>query len=1617
MLRQRYIRLFVSSTFEDMKIERNILQKKVFPKISTLCLSKGWIFEDVDLRWGISPDASRKQKTMQICIEEIKKCQQYSPKPNFIILMGDRLGWEPLPEVIQYADSKDILSIAQKNELELFHQWYRLDENAIGGEYVLQPRNGKYQDYNVYEKEVETPMKELFKRYACHLSNCEKKILYSGSATMQEIYYGALSVPDADDHVVVYSRTLTEIPAEQIHQYTDEHGKTFMIPDKNGKQIDIRKSIAQSSSKVIKKEITYDQMLSQEYAIEFEESIYKYLEQIVLNEIESNQNTDQIEYDRERSIDFISTRNAFFIGRGNDLSSIISALHDNDSRPFFITGPSGAGKSSLISKVIESCSANFNVLSRFIGHTFSRSSGIDLLYSIWKEMDMYGSFNKEFSILNFSERVQKSSFKKPMLIVIDGIDQLPFNDELLMMHWLPKHIEGNVRILCSILDRAEYHHILKWCNVRVYALAPLSHTEAESFIDLKLNTLGRTLTQAQHKAVMDAVNNSDMLPIYLNTVTYLASLLHSYEEELNIPSDIKELICIFFDNIAMTENHGEALVKKVLSYLVSVRYGISHNDLRDILASDNEYWQSLLESSVHEMEFQKVPSAIIIRLLSDLNWFINQQPVFDGVLIFLNHRIVAEAIIIWLKKHSTGMAYEELFGFYNDQWQQNNQHAIYEVSHLALMSGFHNAYKLYTDLDYTISKIINSASDVLRPDIYIAQTRIMMQNMDRQNQDALRKDLDIFRTFDAEANAYAKTLIAPCSASSVRNGILGLAANWAKGSIVRCSFERSRYGYSSLLNTLGTKNYDNHLLVSLPQMVDLNAVISNDGDYIIWNNCGKLYKYSTYDNKSRHIIPEYHIDDFKVSDDFSIIAIKAGNKILIYDTYGYRIRNSYILPVPTVLGLSMHIKKSDNTHIVVFHDNENLYKIWSDTNGDSWIGSYPIGNKKRLEIAGFLKDGDWIVLMEDGDICEDDTKKIYRYVIAYEFSDTLKSKGGCKHKIDSKYRFISASTSGQNLLLSSASNEITICDYSGENMQIRNIPLFNNWGRIPTYGIHVSSDEKDFWSISGDMKMILYNLRDNCKKYVINMPDESSVFKASANNKYLLISMHDHTHKQYDSIMRTDRFTDSDDYYPTMLSTISSDSRGRLIFTSHGWDFQTHTEGATMFNIGPEGMHRYEYHDPNTLKPYFATSTAVSKDAKRFIYAKGIIVEHVGSKTNHYSMDSKDLESRTKKFHISRLEYTPDNSAFLALPGNSMYFPTEFGFLFTTADEEVGGKMKYRLEMPVRDGNNYHSTISNNGAYALIWFHSSLQNKQGGTVVDLRNNKILFQHDGIINMRFFPDSKATIMSFSIDSTKSKKISLLNELESRVGIIESITPKGTTRLLQLRYKNTMLGDIAPNGQYAALIDYSLSSGTRVILTLNKKEMYFNEIVHACRITYDSKHIFVICRTCIYLVSTESMDIIQKFQMNYPKDYWKRNHSSLFMGYPVDNRMVNGKVELMHKDNNILLYDKGLLISDWSQIFRIEPHNYRINDVSFTTISRVWNHKKNEYDSPKASCPMCGNRFTPPNEVLECIEEICKDMPYDSSPCMNLSISAWDTDILQGHCCPHCGNKLRFNPFIG
>ena len=85
---QRVVRVFVSSTFQDMFAEREELVKFTFPELRKRCRERQVEFVEVDLRWEITYEQKAEGKVLPICLAEIELC-----RPYFMGLLGERYGW------------------------------------------------------------------------------------------------------------------------------------------------------------------------------------------------------------------------------------------------------------------------------------------------------------------------------------------------------------------------------------------------------------------------------------------------------------------------------------------------------------------------------------------------------------------------------------------------------------------------------------------------------------------------------------------------------------------------------------------------------------------------------------------------------------------------------------------------------------------------------------------------------------------------------------------------------------------------------------------------------------------------------------------------------------------------------------------------------------------------------------------------------------------------------------------------------------------------------------------------------------------------------------------------------------------------------------------------------------------------------------------------------------------------------------------------------------------------------------------------------------------------------------------------------------------------------------
>jgi hypothetical protein len=669
------IRLFISSTFSDFQWERDVLHERVFPELGQLCRAHGVDFQPVDLRWGIREEEAREQRTLAICLREVRRCQALSPMPNFLILLGERYGWQPLPEFIPEEDFhcfKAHISgrkprdgqLSPHESLALLNNWYRRDFNDTNPGLRLQPcRDGVDGDWS----QVESSLRKIFRECAIDLKwSGERVERYFLSATHQEILLGTSEeFPHSRqirDHVFCFQRRrVAARPNSKL-----EHSAVFNDVRENGAPDEDARARLSQLSQVLQERLGNNFMTYQAFAQGIDDISKQHLEAfaqdarvvltaVVQAELARLANIAELEQERLRHEFFLHKKLGSFIGRESMLGHFSRTL--TGGKAIVIHGPGGMGKSSMVAKTTELGSKGGAIpIYRFTGLTAAASSGINLLRSLCEEMagksgeslgarkDITG-WGEEFRLQMMS--LGRSSSQR-YLIAIDALDQLPERDPARDLAWLPKNIPENVVLLLSTTDG----QMLKACEerftqVEFHKLEGLEVEEGRELLKEWLAAEKRQLQPMQIKHVLDQFRN-DGSPLYLRLATQEARHWTAYDGPESVsgelPANTETLIGQIFNRLALPQNHGDAMVGHTLGYLAAARNGLTENELMGALSLDQCVMEQFRKDSPQGSALKSLPFIVWSRLRDDLEAYLSEGLADGFSAISFFHRIFREAV-------------------------------------------------------------------------------------------------------------------------------------------------------------------------------------------------------------------------------------------------------------------------------------------------------------------------------------------------------------------------------------------------------------------------------------------------------------------------------------------------------------------------------------------------------------------------------------------------------------------------------------------------------------------------------------------------------------------------------------------------------------------------------------------------------------------------------------------------------------------------------------------------------------------------------------------------------------------------------------------------------------
>jgi WD40 repeat protein len=630
-------RIFVSSTFSDLKAERNALQEKAFPRLRDLATTHGCRFQAIDLRWGVSEEAALDQQTMKICLGEIERCQKTSPRPNFIVLLGDRYGWRPLPAEIPADEFEKIIPRVAKDEKVLLDEWYRRDDNALPPVYCLQARSGETVDYAPWEI-VETRLRQIFlKAIEKLLLSPDETLKYTASATEQEIVAGALRVPHAQDHVFCFFREINGLPKEESSKdFRDSDAESYRM------QAELKERLKKGLAGNVHEYTAQWQKThpSLNHLEQLCEDVYNELSKVILTEVGLLETVEPLEREIAAHEDFGKERARVFIGRADILNAIEKYISGNDPHPLAFWGASGSGKSALMAKAVEQAQRNNkDIIYRFIGATPESSNGRSLLESLCRQISRrYGSDESiipaEYKDLvqEFPKRLALAKPDKRLVIFLDALDQLSDADNARNLTWLPADLPPNVSLTVSTLPGECLHALESKLPVgNRLEVQPMSVEEGKNILTEWLSGGNRQLQKKQEEHLLDKFQQCG-LPLYLKLAFDEARLWKSYEVLPELSDDIPGVLRDLFKRLSLESNHGGMLVSRSLGYLAAAKNGLSEDELLDVLSLDKEMLADFQRRSPKSPKVDRLPVVVWSRLYFDLEPYLTERSA-DGVLL------------------------------------------------------------------------------------------------------------------------------------------------------------------------------------------------------------------------------------------------------------------------------------------------------------------------------------------------------------------------------------------------------------------------------------------------------------------------------------------------------------------------------------------------------------------------------------------------------------------------------------------------------------------------------------------------------------------------------------------------------------------------------------------------------------------------------------------------------------------------------------------------------------------------------------------------------------------------------------------------------------------------
>ncbi len=624
-------RLFVSSTFADFQSEREVLQAQIFPALDAYCSAKGYQFYPLDMRCGINEEAGLDQRTADICLEEVEAAKGYPP-PNFLILIGDRYGWVPLPFAIARDEFEAMLAWlnahGDQEAVNAIRRVYRLDENRLvrrGLAETGEASGALISAYTLLSREDEIP--ELRQQEAW--SAVEVKVRAALQAAADALLKDG-RIDEAAREKYFLSLTEREIRGNLDRATASGHGAEAIafIRTLDGPCEALRERHPQSAAAVavlrerVERSLAADRVargtahcdvvgaVDGDYVAAFASDIEAKLRAAIdrhIADVEAKERGPEfgLRAERDEHRAFRAEKLKVFVGRESNLDIIASYLAGDTVRPLVLHGRSGAGKSALMARAIEKAedAGHATDVYRFIGASAGSSDIRALLLSMiddladFRLVEKAAEYDQDANKFSAQIKALLASISGPAVIFLDALDQLkkPYR-----LDWLPETLPKGVRLVLSVLDDPAHVPDSEACRLlrrrlpedTFLAIEPLTPAQGRGILLALETRANRELRESQRDFVLRRFEapTAGASPIYLRTAFEIAKDWRGWEADASrqmLATDTNGLIAQFIAGLTSEHHHEPELVTRTLGFLAAAKDGLSAKELTEVLSNDD----------------------------------------------------------------------------------------------------------------------------------------------------------------------------------------------------------------------------------------------------------------------------------------------------------------------------------------------------------------------------------------------------------------------------------------------------------------------------------------------------------------------------------------------------------------------------------------------------------------------------------------------------------------------------------------------------------------------------------------------------------------------------------------------------------------------------------------------------------------------------------------------------------------------------------------------------------------------------------------------------------------------------------------------------------------------